>query len=77
MPEKDTTSVHANTTYRSPYEKASIFSKMHFFWVLPFIKRINSNAKAKLTTNDIPDLGYSESTEKYSAIFEGNYKKYI
>lgn len=46
-----------SNSYRSKYEKAGLFSKLHFTWVIDFVKLINNNNDTEPTLNDIPSLG--------------------
>jgi len=69
------TEVAETTTsiYRSPYEKAGLFARLHFTWVLLFIRKVNKT-KGSIGIQDIPCLGKSESPDVYEEYFTRNYE---
>ena len=59
--------------YKSPFEEAGFFSRLHFTWVIPFVRMVN-RIKGSISIEDIPDLGKSESPEVFEQRFTANYE---
>ena len=62
---------------KSSVEKANILSLLHFFFVIKFIRKVNSLKYRLLNLADLDPIGPSERAEDFEKLFTSKFKEWV